>query len=218
MKGLVRLGTRTELHERALPGDEARLAAGELSEQELIERARSHPAAFGRLYEANYARVLNYIYRRMLSIDVAEELTSNTFFKALRALPKYRHRAPFRFWLYRIASNEVKMYFRSKARRRASHTDPQWPAELKQVHFATSKMEKDEDREAKMRQFSRLHQCIALLPERYQTVLALRYFEGLPYDDISRVLGKNVGTVRSLAHRGLKRLKRLLGEEGATFH
>ena len=74
-----------------------------------------------------------------------------------------------------------------------------------------------EEVEEKMRQFARLHDAIGHLPERYQTVLALRYFESMSYDEVADVLGKRIGTVKSLIHRGLERLKRQFEGNGATF-
>ncbi len=180
------------------------------AERELIEQARSDPQAFGRLYEANYTRILNYIYGRTLNVDVAEALTSNTFFRALRGLPGYRRRAPFRAWLYRIATNEIKTHRRSQRRRRAAEQAPRWQEELQRIYFSASEIETKEEHEEKMQQYSRLHQSLAALPERYQTVLVLRYFEDLSYSDIGKALGKRIGTVKSLIHRGLKRLKRLI--------
>src|SRR6266851_8577710 len=80
-------------------------------ETELVQRAKHDPAAFGELYEAHYQSILNYLYRRTLSVTVAEELTSNTFFKALRGLPGFHPQPQIRFrsWLYRIATNEARM-------------------------------------------------------------------------------------------------------------
>ena len=54
-------------------------------EAELVERAKTHPEAFGELYDRYYTVVLNYVFRRTLDVALAEELTSNTFFNALRA-------------------------------------------------------------------------------------------------------------------------------------
>lgn len=81
------------------PAEADDLAAEEL----LIEAAKADPRAFGQLFESHYETVLTYTYRCTLNLAVAEELTSNTFFKALRALPKYRRGVPFADWLYRIA-------------------------------------------------------------------------------------------------------------------
>ena len=78
-------------------------------ESNLIELAKTDSKAFGELYDIYYASILNYIFRCTLNIDTSEELTSNTFFNALNALPKYRHNASFRAWLYSIATNEIKI-------------------------------------------------------------------------------------------------------------
>lgn len=59
-------------------------------DSDLIERAKSDPDAFGELYELYYGRILNYVYRRIPDIATAKELTSNSFFNVLKALPKYQ--------------------------------------------------------------------------------------------------------------------------------
>ncbi len=187
------------------------------SEADLVERARTDPEAFGLLYERHYQRILNYLYRRTLDVTVAEELTSNTFFQALDGLPRYRYRAPFRAWLYRIATTEISMYWRSRRRRRALQEGARWEAELGRVHFEPPEVEAEEELREKMRQYARLHESLKALPEKYQTVLVLRYFEGLPIGEVAQVVGKRTGTVRSLIHRGRKKLRRLMGKKGATF-
>ena len=57
---------------------------------------------------------------------------------------------------------------------------------------------------------------MAQVPERYATPLSLRYFEGMSYGEISRVLGKKEVTIRSLVHRGLKKMRRVLDSGDAT--
>ena len=191
--------------------EEAQCAA---AHAELIRRAATEPEAFGQLYEAHYGRILNYLYHRTLDVNVAEELTSNTFFKALRGMGKFR-RGSFGAWLYRIATNEVNMHWRSRKKR--GENDPVWLEQLRRIHFASRGMETPEDVEETMRSFAVVRQCMLALPQRYQTVLILRYFEGLPYGQIAEVLGKRLGTVKSLIHRGLKRLRRMIEDENATF-
>jgi len=191
-------------------GASASAEACNAAEGELIERAKHDPQAFGLLYEAHYARILNYVYRRTLDVSVAEELTSNTFFNALRALPKYRHRVPFRAWLYRIATNEVRMRWRRLKRR------PALEAQLERIHFSDAAEPPDVVRE-KLQSYARLHECLARLPEKYQAVIALRYLEELPIAEVAQVMDKREGTVKSLIHRGLKRLRALMGDDGATF-
>ena len=187
------------------------------AESDLIERAKTDSAAFGELYETHYDTILNYIYRHTLDVSLAEELASNTFFRALRALPRYRHRAPFRAWLYRIATNEVRMHWRKEKRRRASEDDPLWKCELERIYFAAPEAKSEEEREEKMRAYARLHGCLSALSERYRIVLLLRYFEELSYEEIANVLSKRVGTVKSLVHRGIRRLESLMEDQNATF-
>jgi RNA polymerase sigma-70 factor (ECF subfamily) len=175
-------------------------------EAELVERAKALPGAFAELYECYYGKILGYVYRRTLDAAMAEELTSNTFFKALRALRQYDHRGHFGAWLYRIATNEVRAHRRTASRRREAGV--RWQEELGRVRFACRGPEGDEDAEEKMRAFARLHEALRRLPEVYQVVISLRYFEAMPYAQIAEVLGRRLGTVKSLIHRGLERLKR----------
>src|SRR5262245_25919982 len=83
----------------------------------LVRRALREPEAFGIIYERFYDTILNYAFRRTLNIATAEEVVSNTFFKALRGLPKYRSGdQPLRAWIYTIATNEMRMYWRWRKR------------------------------------------------------------------------------------------------------
>jgi RNA polymerase sigma-70 factor (ECF subfamily) len=196
---------------------ELAICGDSLSESELVERAKCEPEMFGRLYEANYITILNYIYRRTLNVEVAEDLTSNTFFKALRALPRFRLHVSFRAWLYRIATNEVRKFQRSARRRKRAEENLCWEIELKRVNFASNEEMDVPDREERMWQHALLNKSFATLPGRYQTVLSLRYFENLRYTEIAEAMGKRVGTVKSMVHRGLKRLRTRMKKKSATF-
>ncbi len=186
-------------------------------EAELVERAKTEPEAFGHLYDRYYSVVLNYVFRRTLDVALAEELTSNTFFNALRALGGYENRGKFLAWLYRIAGNEIRLNWR--ARRKQHEGEARWRAELGRVRFATDRAiaTETEEVEEQARQFARLHEALSRLPERYQTILALRYFESLSCEEVAEVVGTKVGTVKSLIHRGLKQLRRQYEGDPATF-
>ena len=190
---------------------------GEGSESELIERAKRDPEAFGEMYELYYSRILNYIYRRVMDIETAEDLTSKTFFNVLHALPNYSHRSSFRAWLYSIAINEMKMYWRSSKNQREHERDFQIKNEIEHVYFISPEIEAEEENAEKMKLFVSLQKSLDSLPEKYRAVLTLRYFENLKYDEIAQILGKRVGTVKSLVHRGLKRLRTIMEEQNATF-
>src|SRR5262249_21558459 len=156
------------------------LPLGSGDEAELVERAKSDPVAFGELYEAHYAAILNYLYRRTLSVTAAEELTSNTFFKALRGLPQFHSRPAIRFraWLYRIATNEAGMHWRSLRARGVTQALPN-DDDLPRIVFQWPETETPEAVRAKQEQFVLVHRALGELPELYRTALSLRYFEGL---------------------------------------
>jgi RNA polymerase sigma-70 factor, ECF subfamily len=186
-------------------------------ETELVQRAKNNPAAFGELYEAHYQSILNYLYRRTLSVTVAEELTSNTFFKALRGLPGFHPRPGIRFrsWLYRIATNEARMHWRRhKGRRETLLLSDE--NELPRIIFVWPKTESPEIVRAKQMQYVMVHQALGRLPEAYQAALTLRYFDGLGHEEIAEILGKRLGTVKSLVHRGLAKLAKVMTGLGAT--
>ncbi len=186
-------------------------------EAELVERAKTQPEAFGHLYDRYYSVVLNYVFRRTLDVALAEELTSNTFFNALRALGRYENRGKFLAWLYRIVGNEIRL--NGRARRKQLEREAHWRAELGRVRFATDPAiaTETEEVEEQARQFARLHEALSRLPERYQTILALRYFESMSCEQVAEVVGTKVGTVKSLIHRGLKQLRRQYEGDPATF-
>src|SRR4051812_29858825 len=165
-------------------------------EAERVRRAKHDPAAFGTLYEAHYDAILNYLYRRTLSVAVTEELTSNTFFKALRGLPAFQPRpwVPFRSWLYRIATNEARMYWRARSGR--GETLPLSDEnDLPRITFVWPETETPEAVREKQRQYALVHQALGRLPEPYLSALALRYFEGLAHEVIAGILGKRPGTI-----------------------
>ncbi len=185
-----------------------------VSEPELAQAAKTDPAAFGRLYETHYSRILNYTFRRTLNVAVAEELTSNTFFKALRSLADFRG-GSVQAWLYKIATNEMRMLWRRQKHLRDNFDVRQ--EDIRRIYFDSHQAEAPAEIADKAQQFARLRRAMGMLPEKYQTVLSLRYFEGLSIEEISAVLSKKIGTVKSLIHRGLKRMKRLLASNDATF-
>ena len=168
----------------------------------LVERARTDVQAFGELYERYYGRILNYIYRRTLSVSVAEELTSNTFFKALRGMGAYHNDGMFLAWLYGIANNEIRARWRGERARK----DDLWQADLARI-YSDRKEGGVTETEEKQRRFVQVRQLLMRLPQRYQTVLMMRYFEKLTLAEIGRATQTRLGTVKSLVARGLRKLR-----------
>lgn len=180
-----------------------------------MEEAKLDHQIFGELYDLYYEKILNYLYRRTLNIAIAEDLTSNTFFKALRGLDKYRDTGAFGAWVFRIATNEIRMHWRSQhgSDKGASRNQ----ADLRRIYFATHETQTQDDVETKVQRFAELKEALNALPQRYQGALALKYFEGFSNNEIAEILQKKLSTTKSLIHRGLKHLRREIQRRDATF-
>ncbi|MGD9143198.1 MAG: sigma-70 family RNA polymerase sigma factor [Dehalococcoidia bacterium] len=185
-------------------------------ERQLVETARTDINAFGQLYDEYYSRIFSYILKRVAGIDPAQDITSEVFFKALKSLHKFRWRGvPFSAWLYRIANNEIANHFRRNGHRRleldtvTNSVDYSEPSPEDEVLTAEAELKKHED-------FLALHESIARLAIRYQEVIVMRYFENKRIREIAEILGKREGTVKSLLHRGLEKLRKSM-ERNATF-
>ncbi|MBN2312249.1 MAG: RNA polymerase sigma factor [Candidatus Hydrogenedentes bacterium] len=182
----------------------------------MIEEAKINPEAFGELYDRHYDTILAYVFRRTMDISVAEDLTSNTFFSALKALPKYTHKAPFSAWLYRIASNEIRMHWRRTGRHSRIEEARRWQMAFGRVEFSTHGATDMEEFQEHLARLHAVRRAVESLPERFRVPLALRYFEGLSHEEIAAVLNKRVGTVKVHVHRGLTRLRKMLRDATET--
>ena len=175
----------------------------ERAERELIERARRDPEAFTRLYRMHYARIAGYLQRRTGCRAVTEDLLSDVFLIVLKRLPRYECReAPFRFWLYRIASNAVNQWARSERRRR--RRDARHAAE--QDRRRSGRDEEDDPNR------DRVREALLSLSPQQQTLLVLHYREQLDIEHLAIVHGRPPGTIKSRLHRAREALRAALNE------
>ena len=185
-------------------------------ESSLVQSAKLDPEAFGQLYDLHYDRIVAYVFRRTMDISVTEDLTANTFIKALKALPKYNHNAPFRAWLYRIARIDVRMLGRRAGKHSRLEDARRWEMAYGRVGFPGTCVADREAFQGRLNRLDEVRRALESLPERFRAPLALRYFEDLPYEEIAAVLKKPVGTIKAHVHRGLKRLRKMLDDATET--
>jgi RNA polymerase sigma-70 factor, ECF subfamily len=180
------------------------------AEQTLVERAKTDAGAFGELYDLYYLRILHYVLRRVGDLATAEDITAETFVRALDRLYTFTWRgAPFSAWLYRLASNEIANHFRKK------HTKDASLEELMDEYMFEPASDTDieaaliaaQEEIARHKQFVQVRQAILRLPLPYQEALSLRYFEKKSIDEISQIMGKRPGTVKSLLSRGIRKIR-----------
>lgn len=185
-------------------------------EKQLVLKALHDPEAFDTLYNIYYDRILAYAFRRVLDLEVAQDITAEVFVKALSHLKSFRWRSlPFGAWLFRIASNEIVTYFRRKKHVSHSLDDLFLRAGFEVPHFVTPA---DELKEAEKilqehTDFLTLHRAFQMLKEPYRTVLFLKFFEKKSLKEIADILGKKEGTVKSLVSRGIVKLRDIFKKE-----
>jgi len=177
-------------------------------EKELIRRASEDPAVFAALYEEYYPQIFGYILKRTANVELAQDLTAETFFKALRKLWQFRWRnVPFSAWLYRIATNEINQYFR-----RGKHTPASLDELLRQGFEPRTDMSPEvemmetQDELERHQEYLFCQETLIRLDIKYQEVIALRFFEKKQIREISMILGKPEGTIKSLLHRGIEKM------------
>jgi RNA polymerase sigma-70 factor (ECF subfamily) len=179
-------------------------------EKELVRQAQKAPDAFAKLYDQYYPKIFGYILRRTANLEAAQDITSETFFKALRKLWQFRWRnISFSSWLYKIATNEINQYFRKAEYKKSISLE-----ELQEQGFEPispndpeSKLIEAQEKLKQHQDFLEIQVKIVRLPAKYQEVIALRFFEQKQIKEISEILGKKEGTVKSLLHRAVEKLR-----------
>ncbi len=183
------------------------------NEKELVEKSKEDPQAFAILFDKYYETILSYAYHRILDRELAKDITSETFLKAFNAVNRFTWREiSFGAWLYRIATNELNMYFRKGRYKPVSlnYLENQFGFDAIDFSTTVSEHNKRESKEQMDEDFLFLQSKIKDLPIKYQEVLTLRYFELKSIKEIAVILDKKEGTVKSLLSRGIDRLKEFL--------
>jgi RNA polymerase sigma-70 factor (ECF subfamily) len=173
-------------------------------QRELVRRAKEcDPTAFARIYEHYYQDIYSFVYNRVPGARVAEDLTSDVFLKALESIDSYSFRGvPLNAWLFRIARTTVALYYRN----RPASTELSLEEELLPTEGDPS------DVLETGLTHRQLAQALSNLTEDQQEVIILRFVEGLSIPEVGQVLGKSRGAIKSLQHRALNSLNRVLEE------
>lgn len=173
-------------------------------ENGLIDRAAGGDReAFGVLYERNSLRVFRHAYFLTGNSALAEDITAQTFLKALEAIHRYEHRGvAFKSWLLRIACNLV-INHRKSSKNNGHSSLPDTLEEPSAFYSPEASAQMKADGELVWGQVRKLS------PEQRQVVV-LRFLDDLSYADIAELLGKSVGAVRVLQFRALRNLRSLI--------
>jgi RNA polymerase sigma-70 factor (ECF subfamily) len=179
--------------------------AGEADDARLVARAQANPSAFGLLYDRYVQPIYWFCYRRLGSVQAAEDATSATFMKALSALPKYDIAGgSFRSWLFAIAHNVVLDHLRQVTRR--------GDRSLEAVAEAAGRSPSPEATAIAGDERTALQAALVHLTEEQRQIIELR-LAGLNGPEIAAALGISHAAVRTAQRRALLRLRGLLDFE-----
>ena len=168
-----------------------------LSDEILMTRfGRGDESAFLELVSRYRNRLLNFIFRRTGSHELAEDIVQETFLRVVNAAPRYQATAKFTTWLYTIALN----LWRNEVARRRVTTVP----------VETTLVEKSISIDIRV-DFNHLQSLMQDLSEEHCLVLELSFIEGWTNQQIADLIGCSVGTIKSRKFYALKELRKRMG-------
>jgi RNA polymerase sigma-70 factor (ECF subfamily) len=178
-------------------------AVRDVSESHLIERAKAYDEeALDELFRRHANSIFRYVYYRVGDQAVAEDVVGDVFERVLKGLPSYQDTGrPFEAWLYRIAHARVVDHYRRQDRRRVAPLNEELAAGGETDPHQLAAFQDD---------FRRAWEAVNHLTEDQQQVISLRFIAGCSTAEVARLLGKTEGAVKSLQHRALASLRRLL--------
>ena len=176
----------------------------ELTEDDdLVLRARTQAEALGRLYELYYERIFRFCVYRLFCKETAEDVTSAVFLEVARRIRGFKGRTEqdFRNWLYAIADNQANAYIRKTSRRKRLLAEAAGSMIASTTDCTDNSSELD---------WPMLYAAILKLKPQHQTIVTLRFFENLQYEQISQILNVKEATLRVTLHRILNQLRNQL--------
>lgn len=172
----------------------------------LVELARGGDAeAFGQLYDHYQPSVYRFLFYRTRSTAVAEDLTSETFFRALRGMTSFRWQGKdFGAWLMTIARNLATDHFKAGRTRlemttedMGAHDDATEGPESAVLASITNEL---------------LLEALAQLPAEQRDCLVMRFLQGMSIAETAAALGRSDGAIKQLQLRGVRNLAKLVPE------
>lgn len=156
--------------------------------------------AFARLYDENMSKVYRYIYYKVNNQQVAEDLTSDVFEKALVNFTKYNsEKAAFSTWIFSIARNTITDFYRAQPKVKMVN--------IEETVATPSKDPGPEETVESSEEKQLLRRCIAKLPENEQEIVRLKFTMEMTNRDIAKVLGLTESNVGVMLYRIIRKLR-----------
>lgn len=159
--------------------------------------AEGNTARFADLYDAYVRHIYDFIYYKTHHKETAEDLTSETFFKALKNIRQFDQSRSFRSWLFAIAHNAVRDHYR--VARPTTDIDDVWDL--------AGDDDVIKDTETK-RAFREVQKYMGALSSTQRDILILRLWQGLSYKEIAEIIGKSEANSKMIYSRTIAQLRK----------
>ncbi|MCW1952984.1 MAG: RNA polymerase sigma factor [Flavobacteriia bacterium] len=167
-----------------------------------LQAPETRDKAFSLLVDTYKERLYWHIRRIVLQHDFADDVLQNTFIKVHSHIQNFKGESALYSWMYRIATNEALSYLKTEARKGGLNTSE---FQAQQLEGLPADVYFDGDQIALA-----LQKAIASLPEKQGIVFNMRYYEEMPYENMSEILETSVGALKASYHLALKKLKKYL--------
>lgn len=169
------------------------------TESRWIREAQKDPERFSPLYRKYHEQIFRYVYQRMDDHDLAFDVTSQVFIKALNNIKRYEDRGlPFSSWLYRIAKSELYQAFRDRKARRTVNVESMHVFEM------IEEIDGNENEEEKQK----LLKLLSKLRETDLQLIEMRFFERRSFREIGEILEIKENNAKVKTFRAVERLKK----------
>ncbi|HEY2934228.1 MAG TPA: sigma-70 family RNA polymerase sigma factor [Acidobacteriota bacterium] len=178
----------------------------------LVERAQSRDReGFHSLYNLYSKPIFNFILRLIGSAEDAEDLTQETFLKAYHELARLRDPGQFKFWLYRIARNEVYQRLRRLKRKSEVSIDDEG---IGYYNFLPNERQGLNPEDSLLNQELEQHIQLALntMPVKLRDVFVLAVVQKFSYEEVTRIVGRSILSVKTDIYRARLIAKDVLGK------
>jgi RNA polymerase sigma-70 factor, ECF subfamily len=191
----------------AAPVEDAAVQPAEelTAEWEIVRRAQSFDNdAIRQLYEKYFPKIYSYAFMQMGDVHAAEDLASDVMLKMIESIQKYTFRGlPFGAWVFRIARNRlIDLHRRRKRRGEVDLSETLSTALANPQVLAERALERGQ-----------LQIALKHLTDEQRQVIVLKFIEGFDNRSVGKIMGRSEGAIKSLQHRALGALRRVLHPE-----
>ena len=173
-----------------------------LDDKELLFQFKNEAtkeAAFTRIIKKYQEKLYWHIRRMVVEHEDANDVLQNMFIKVWKSLDNFREDSQLYTWLYRIATNESLTFLQQQKKRSSLSIDDE-------DSTIGNKIKADEHFDANKLEW-KLQLAIQKLPEKQRAVFNLRYYDEMPYEEMSRVLETSEGALKASYHHAVKKIE-----------